>query len=709
MRRNSHGRYRSAIFITLLLACALAASQEIKSPAQTVQIQLNGHTFTLPAGFQVELIAGPPMVDRPITAALDDEGRLYVSDSSGSNDKVQEQLEKKPHRILRLEDTDGDGRYDQRTVFADRMMFPEGTMWLDGSLYVSAPPTIWKLTDTDGDGVADQREEWFPGKTLTGCANDLHGPYAGPDGWIYWCKGAFARQTYEREGKSLRVIPGTKPDESPPGLDTWSTRASHIFRCRPDGSGLDIVMTGGMDNPVDTVFTAAGERIFSTTFLVHPGAGLRDGLIHAVYGGIYGKDQEVIHEPVHPWTGPETMPVLAHLGAAAPCGLTTYESIAFGTAYRNNLFACLFNMHKITRHLLVPHGATFKSVNEDFLVSSNLDFHPTDILEDDDGSLVVVDTGGWYKLCCPTSQLHKPDVLGAIYRVRRDPAPRVSDPRGTRINWAKLSPGELGRSLGDARRAVRGRAIREVVRRGDDVIADLVRDRSAKLSEESRRNLVWALTRLDSPASRAAAREFLGDPSETVRQVALHSVSLHRDRDALPRLLELVESGSPANCRVAAEALGRLGDSSAVPVLLRAAGRLSIPDAASADADRVLEHALTYALIEIADRSATEAGLSSGQARERRAALIALSEMHQPALDPRTVAPLLSESNPVIRDAAAWVVLRHPEWSEAMTDVMRQRLGTALSEADRSELSRQLARFAHDRAVQDLLDRKSVV
>ena len=111
---------------------------------------------------------------------------------------MAEQLEKKPHRIVAAGRHHGDGRFDKATVFAEQMMFPEGVLWHDGSLYVAAPPSIWKLTDTDGDGVADQRVEWFQGKTLTGCANDLHGPYLGPDGWIYWCKGAFAEQTYER-------------------------------------------------------------------------------------------------------------------------------------------------------------------------------------------------------------------------------------------------------------------------------------------------------------------------------------------------------------------------------------------------------------------------------------------------------------------------------------------------------------------------------
>ena len=207
-------------------------------------------------------------------------------------------------------------------------------------------------------------------------------------------------------------------------------------------------MTGGMDNPVDVVFMPGGERIFTTTFLQNPGGGLRDGLIHAVYGGVYGKVHNVTD--FHPRTG-DLMPPLVHMGAAAPCGLTRYESTTFGEDFRDNVFACQFNMHKVSRHVLEPEGATFRPATSDFVVSSNLDFHPTDVLEDADGSLVISDTGGWYTLCCPTSQLTKPDILGAIYRVRKAGAAKVLDPRGLRLDWTKASTHDLVRRLGDSR------------------------------------------------------------------------------------------------------------------------------------------------------------------------------------------------------------------------------------------------------------------
>ncbi|MFL5242438.1 MAG: PVC-type heme-binding CxxCH protein [Gemmataceae bacterium] len=669
-------RFASTIVLYLASSGILSAGEP---PAAVNKVELNGHTFTLPAGFEIELVAGPPLVNRPIVADFDEHGRLYVADSSGSNENVELQLQKKPHRILRLEDPEGKGRFNKKTVFADKMMFPEGAMWLDSSLYVGAPPSIWKLTDSVGDGVAGQRTEWFRGKTLTGCANDLHGPYAGPDGWIYWCKGAFAQQTYER--------PSHKP---------FVTRAAHIFRCRPDGSGLEPVMTGGMDNPVELVFTPGGERIFTTTFLQNPGGGRRDGLIHAVYGGVYGKDHDVING--HKRTSPALMPVLTHLGPAAPAGLTRYESRVFGNEYQDNLFAALFNLHKVTRHVLEQNGATFKTRDEDFLVSSNQDFHPTDVLADADGSLLVIDTGGWYKLCCPTSQLHKPDVLGAIYRVRRKDAPRVDDPRGLKLEWTKLTAEKLAGLLDDPRQAVRKRAIQILAAKGVDAVPALAKTIQESRSPEARRNAVWAATRIDKADARAAVRAALADVEETVRQVALHSVSVWRDKEAVAALLKLVKGQSLHNQRAAAEALGRIGEKTAVPVLLEILAK---------PVNQILQHSLTYALIEIADRDGVAAGLKAPSALTRRAALTALDQMDNGGLQAETVAAELASRDPVLKETAWWIAGHHPEWGGALAGFLRDRLAAKNpTPAERDELVHQLARFAHAAPVQALLTQK---
>jgi putative membrane-bound dehydrogenase-like protein len=679
-------RFALVPFLLSALASAFAHADEIA---------LNGHMFTLPAGFTIDVIAKDPVVKRPITGAFDEQGRLYVADSSGSNDPVRKQLVDRPHRILRLEDTDGAGRFDHQTIFADKMMFPEGTMWLDGSLYVSAPPTIWKLTDTNGDGVADRREEWLT-KTAQHCANDLHGPYLGLDGWIYWCKGAFERQTYER--------PGKKP---------FVTRAAHIFRARPDGSQIEPVMTGGMDNPVDVTFTPGGERIFSCTFLVHPSDGQRDGLIHAIYGGVYGKPHGVIDG--HKRTG-DLMPPLVHLGPAAPCGLTRYESASFGPEYRDNLFTCSFNMHKVTRSTLMPHGATFHAKTDDFLVSNSLDFHPTDVIEDADGSLIVIDTGGWYKLCCPTSQLWKPDILGAIYRVRRKDAPHIDDPRGLKMIWTEAPPAELAKRLDDRRPAIRNRAVQELGKRGPAALPAL-EERLKGSSADARRNAVWTLTRIDGAPARAAVRTALNDPDAVVRQAAIHSISLWRDGDAVIPLVRLLSGASYQNRRAAAEALGHIGDRTAVSALLEATVEPMDPIEPSRSGktrgvraykdpadDRILEHSLIYALIDIDDPAATRLAIESDRPRKRRAALIALDQMDGGGLQPEKVAALLASRAPVLRETASWIIGRHSDWGGALAGSLRERLhARGLAKSDRAELERHLTQFAGNASVQQLI------
>jgi len=669
MNRTNSFTLASGILTVVIVSYGASRAEQASSPPA-------GPALVVPAGFTIERVAGPPLVNRPIVADFDEEGRLYVADSSGSNDKTDKQVVDRPHRIVRLEDTDGDGRFDKSVVFADRMMFPEGAMWLAGSLYVSAPPSIWKLTDTDGDGVADQREEWWQGKTLTGCANDLHGPYLGPDGWIYWTKGAFAEQTYERPGK-------------PP----FVTKASHILRRRPGDPAVDVVMTGGMDNPVDVAFTSSGETLLTSTFVEQPQLGRRDGFLHAIYGGLYGKVHSVIDG--HKRTG-DLMPILCQLGPAVPAGLTSYSSQSFGEGFRDNFFAAMFNMRKVSRYTLEPSGATFTVHDSDFVVSEDRDFHPTDVIEDADGSLLVVDTGAWYKLCCPTSQLAKPDVLGAIYRVRRTGAATIRDPRGRGLRWNTMSVGDLIALLADRRPAVQNRAVRALGARGTEAVSTLNSVLQQSASPDARRNGVWALTRIDAAQARETARIALNDRDESVRHAAIHSSGLWRDAGALPSLREALKTGSPAIQRVAAESLGRIGDARAVPDLIALAG---------SPLDRVLEHSVTYALIEIDNSAATsDAESKATSSRSRRAALIALDQMDNGGLQSNRITSLLDSQDPLLRETAWWIAGHHPDWGSALAGFFQTHLArTGISAAERTELEQKLALFGDNIAVQELL------
>ena len=673
--RRHEGR-GSALLVAASLGCVLLLGAAVVWLGD----QPGGSPFpgiSVPPGFEIELAAGPPVTERPIVIDMDEQGRLYVAESSGSNDHVKKQLKERPHSILRLEDSDGDGVYDRRTVFADKMMFPEGVLWHDGSVYVAAPPHIWKLTDTDNDGVADEREEWFDGKTLTNCANDLHGPYLGPDGWIYWAKGAFAEQTYDR--------PGRKP---------LVTKASHIFRRRPEGGLIESVMAGGMDNPVEVAFTPEGERFITSTFIEQPALGRRDGLLHAVYGGVYGKVHGVTDSL--PQTG-GLQPPLAQLGPAVPVGLAYYSGRAsgdaLGTGYQGNLFATLFNLNKVIRVELTPKGATFEPKVSDFVTSTRLDFHPTDVMEDADGSLLVVDTGAWYLLCCPSSVLSKPDVHGAIYRIRRRGTRQVKDPRGLALEWQGVTPAELAARLDDARPAVRERAIHELSNRGKDALDVLSKTLRGGRSVALRRNAVWALTRIPGEEVRDAVRPALTDEEESVRHAATHSVSVWRDAGAKEALEKQLDDSSAQLQRAAAEALGRIGDGATVTGLLDEVGRSE---------DEILTHSLTYALIEIADPAATEKGLSSSSSRVRRAAMLALDQMEDGGVEPETVIPLLSSSDPLLRETARWIVAEHVEWGGSLAGHFRGRLAK-MTHKGSEEFERELARFASDPAIQRLV------
>jgi len=637
------------------------------------------------AGFTVERVAGPALVQRPIALALDEHGALYVTDSSGRSPHGKEVLKDTGNRVLRLVDDDGDGRYDRATVFADGLTFPEGCLWLDGSLYVGTTPTITRLTDGDGDGIAERREMWYDGKTLTGCANDLHGPYLGADGMVYWCKGAFAEQQH--------IVAG----------QPWRSRAAHIFRRRPDGSRFEPVLTGGMDNPVDVVQTSRGQRIVTTTFFQHPEAGRRDGLIHAVPGGVWGKDHDVLRG--HRRTG-DLMPVLAHFGAAAPCGLAVLETRALGDDALDDLIVCQFNLHKVSHHHLSDQGSTLATRDRDLLWSTHIDFHPTDVIEDADGSLLIADTGAWYKICCPTSQLAKPDVLGALYRIRRTGAVVAQDPRGRQLDWQRLDPIRLADRLADVRPAVRNRAMQALGGHGAAAVPALAALLGSAPVAATRRAALWTLARIDGVEARAASRAGLRDRDTGVQEVACQVAALWSDAHASDALRPLLRHDHAGLRRVAVEAFGRAAAGSREHLVAVAA-------ALRPDSDRQLEHAVIHAQQELLLRLPAAAidevwqdlpAPDSAGAAVWRALLIAVDQAVPDRLGAERVVPLLTHGDPRLSDAARWIIAHRPDWSAALVGYFSARLGDpGLLPDARRELQALLTRLATSAHISDFL------
>ncbi|MEO2045287.1 MAG: PVC-type heme-binding CxxCH protein [Pirellulales bacterium] len=616
-------------FYWFLILIASSVSADVTSPDQP--------SFQVPAGFVVEQVAGPPLVKYPMLGCFDEAGRLFVCESAGLNLNAEEWLERLPNFVRMLEDADGDGQFEKSTIFADKMTLPTGAMWHEGALYVASPPSIWRLEDTDGDGVADQRDELITGFKFRGHAGDVHGPYLGPCGRLYFVDGIMGHEIHDKSGRLLS-----------------KGKMARVFSSRLDGSDLETFCGGGMANPVAVTFTEAGEMLGATTFFNYNSRDRirHDALFHAIYGGVYPRKVGLLRDEFK-LTG-SLLPPLARFGMSAPSNLTTYRS----AAYRGNVFISHFNTRNVTRSRLKRDGSTFRSDNEPFLVSTNPDFHPSDVIEDADGSLLVIDTGGWFKIGCPTSSL-QPEVLGGIYRVRRKDQQRALDPRGSQIAWERASS-QLVEFLADDRFAVRDRAISTLVKRGEASVEPL-REVLGTGTVYARRNALWALSRIGAPAARAAARFAFNDADPSVRLAASTCAATHRDAEALDQLIRLVSDTESAVRRAAAMALGRIGKAVAVPALLSA-----FEDAG----DRMLEHAIIFALIEINDPEATLSGLDDPSTQVRRTALIALDQMGHAKLTREMVSPLVKTDDEALLEAVVDVVGRHPEWVDTISGLL---------------------------------------
>jgi putative membrane-bound dehydrogenase-like protein len=657
----------AALLPAVLVSLFAVSSHAIRQAPASTSLHLK-----VPDGFTIERIAGPELLSYPMFGVHDDRGRLFVFESTEPNTMTTEEMLAKPSYHVRvLEDVDGNGTYDRSAMYADKLPFPKGGAFVDGSLFVSAAPDLLRLKDTNGDLVADEREVVVTGWTLNVNGAALGGPFLGPDGWLYL--------TDARRGFTITRKEG----------DTLTGKGARIWRLRPDGSGLEWIAGGGFDNSIEIVFMPSGDTVGTMTYFLDPRDGLRDALMHWVEGGVYPKPHEVIAADRLPLTG-DYLPPMTMLARVAPSGLVRYRGTALGAGFHGNLFSAQFNTGRIMRHVVSASGSTYRTEDLPFMTATAPDSHPTDVLQDADGSLIVIETGGWFIKGCPLSRVAKPEVAGGIYRIRKTGTPTVNDPRGLQIAFDTLTPARLGGLLADPRPVVRDRAIEQLVTLGGPAVPALADARRLASDVETRAAAVFALHRIGTPAAREAVRAALGDRDPVVRVAAARSIGLARDEAALPALLRALVTDAPAVRRQVATALEQIGRDEAVPALLKAS---------QTPADRFVEHAVIHALISLREAAPLVTALGSASANERRAALIALDQMG--AVNQEHVRPFLASKDDALWRAGIWAASHHPGWSDLIVTGVRARLDAqTLSDADAAVLRDVMVSVCKDADVQ---------
>ena len=204
--------------LTLLVALELCAQQgdrqgetqtprvprELIPPAPVLPPEQALKSFKLQAGFRMDLVACEPLVHNPVQIAFDPDGRLWVLEMRGYMPNLDGTGEmEKTGDVVVLEDTDGDGRMDKRTVFLDGLIMPRALSLAHGGALVAEPPNLWFCRDTNSDLECDEK---------SAVANDYAtqaDPKLGP------------RATHEHAPNGLLCA-----------LDNWIYSANHTTRLR---------------------------------------------------------------------------------------------------------------------------------------------------------------------------------------------------------------------------------------------------------------------------------------------------------------------------------------------------------------------------------------------------------------------------------------------------------------------------------------------
>ncbi|MCA9194830.1 MAG: c-type cytochrome [Planctomycetales bacterium] len=340
---------------TLSISCHFAYGQreltEIPEPNPTEELA----AMAVAEGMQVNLFASDPDFVKPIHMNWDAQGRLWIA--SSRNYPQLEPGAKPTDEIVVLEDTDGDGVADQRTVFADDMMIPTAVLPGDGGVYVANSTELIHLRDTDGDGKADQRRTVLSGFGTEDTHHLLHTLRWRPDGRIAMNQSIYIHSHIE----------------TPYGVK--SLNGGGIWHFDPYTSKLEIFCKGFV-NPWGHVITPFGQS------LATDGAYF-EGINYTFPGAVFV-------------TSPGATRWLSGLNPGSPkhCGLEIISGDAMPPQWQGLLVTNDFRGHRVCLFRVERQGAGFRSVQLPELIrSQHIAFRPIDAKMGPDGALYIAD---WY-------------------------------------------------------------------------------------------------------------------------------------------------------------------------------------------------------------------------------------------------------------------------------------------------------------------------
>ncbi|MDB6028327.1 MAG: putative rane-bound dehydrogenase [Verrucomicrobiales bacterium] len=533
-------------------------------------------SFRLDPGLKIECVASEPDVVSPVAVAWDEQGRMFVVENRGYPVGPGKGLPP-AGQVVMFEDTNGDGKYDKRTVFADKLTFPNGVMPWKGGVYVTCAPNLYYFKDTDGDGIADVKEIVLKGfQDLSTTQLRVSHPTLNIDNFVYLTSGLTSAKLKSPKHPEFpevylnrtdgRFNPLTEQIEPTAGMAQFGQSFDdfgHKFICMNREHIQHVLMQNKYlkRNP-DFAFSDVAQSIPD----------------HGAACRVYAKSANITTAASH--TGFFT----------SACAVTLYRGTALPSEYEHNSFTCEPAGNLVHRDVLSNSNETFVASRAadgvEFLASPDNWCRPVNLAVGPDGALYVCDM---YR-----KTIEHPDYLpeatrkitdfqsgkdkGRLYRISSaTPTSAQNKSMGRKPNFAKMSVKEICNEFNNPNAWWRVTAQRILLERQDKAAVPILK--SMVKNGKTPQARVHALRMLEGLNALADAeiQLALADKDANVREqgIQVAEVRLPKSAKLLSRVIEL--AGDP-DARVRFQCALSLGEVSDDPKTIPALAKIAQRD-----------------------------------------------------------------------------------------------------------------------------------